>query len=77
MLLTEYNEIEVQELFKEEGRKEGRIEGKEEGRKEGRKEGMLEFATKMVKDKLLTITQAAKQLNLSEDDFIKCMKEKA
>ncbi len=31
MLLSEYNETEVMELFKEDGRKEGRIEGKEEG----------------------------------------------
>ena len=42
MLLTEYNEAEVMELFKEDGRKEGREEGREEGRKEGRKEGREE-----------------------------------
>ena len=65
MLLTEYNEDEVHELFKEEGRQEGRQEGKQEG--------MIEFAAQMVKDKLLSITEAAKKLNLSEDDFIKCM----
>ena len=34
MLDTEYNEAEVMELFKEEGREEGREEGKEEGREE-------------------------------------------
>lgn len=32
MLLTEYNEAEVMELFKEDGRKEGKEEGREEGR---------------------------------------------
>ncbi len=32
MLLTEYNEAEVMELFKEDGKKEGREEGREEGR---------------------------------------------
>ena len=37
MLLTEYNEAEVMELFKEDGRREGR----EEGIKEGIKTGML------------------------------------
>ena len=31
MLDTEYNEAEVMELFKEDGRKEGREEGREEG----------------------------------------------
>lgn len=36
MLLTEYNEAEVMELFKEDGRKEGREEGRKEGREEGK-----------------------------------------
>ena len=31
MLLTEYNEVETMELFKEEGREEGRVEGRAEG----------------------------------------------
>jgi flagellar biosynthesis/type III secretory pathway protein FliH len=43
MLLTEYNEEETMQLFKEEylnkGRKEGLDEGRKEGRDEGRKEG--------------------------------------
>ncbi len=42
MLLTEYNETEVMELFKEDGRREGRLEGRQEGRLEGRREGRLE-----------------------------------
>ncbi len=36
MLLTEYNEAEVMELFKEDGRKEGREVGRKEGKEEGR-----------------------------------------
>ncbi len=36
MLDTEYNEAEVNEAFKEEGRAEGREEGREEGRREER-----------------------------------------
>ena len=40
MLLTEYNEIETMELFKEEGREEGRAEGREEGLQEGLQEGL-------------------------------------
>ena len=39
MLLTEYNETEVMELFKEDGRKEGIKEGRKQGRKEGITEG--------------------------------------
>lgn len=35
MLLTEYNEAEAMELFKEEGRQQGRVEGRAEGRAEG------------------------------------------
>ena len=42
MLLTEYNEAETMELFKEEGRMEGRAEGRAVGRLEGRAEGRLE-----------------------------------
>ena len=35
MCITEYNEAETMQLFKEEGRKEGRKEGKAEGQQEG------------------------------------------
>jgi predicted transposase YdaD len=31
MLLTEYNEVETMQLFKEDGRREGRLEGRQEG----------------------------------------------
>ena len=39
MCITEYDEAETMEMFKEEGRKQGRIEGHKEGRIEGHKEG--------------------------------------
>ena len=42
MLLTEYNEAQAIELFREEGRAEGRVEGRAEGRLEGRAEGRVE-----------------------------------
>ena len=42
MLLTEYNEAQAMELFREEGRVEGRAEGRVEGRAEGRVEGRAE-----------------------------------
>ena len=44
MCITEYNEAETMQLFREqerrEGRREGRIEGHREGRIEGRQEGI-------------------------------------
>ena len=50
MCLTEYNEAETMQMFKEEGRAEGRVEGLEEGRAEGREEGRKEgIALGMVK----------------------------
>ncbi len=39
MCLTEYNEAETMQMFKEEGRAEGRVEGREEGRAKGLEEG--------------------------------------
>ena len=44
MLLTEYNEAETMELFKEEGREEGR----KEGRKEGEKRAQKHFLAKLI-----------------------------
>ncbi len=39
MCLTEYNEAETMQMFKEEGREEGRAEGLEEGHTKGLAEG--------------------------------------
>ena len=78
MLLTEYNEAETMELFKEEGRiegrKEGRKEGRREGRKEGRREGILEILFSMVKDKILTTSEAAQRAGMTVDEFEKAIK---
>ena len=49
MCITEYNEAETMQLFKEEGRVEGRKEGRVEGRKEGRVEGRKEGEDKLGK----------------------------
>ena len=85
MFITEYDEqrafaetkaegwIEGREEGREEGRKEGRKEGREEGRKEGREEGRAEgkiqaFA-ELVKDGLLTISQAAEKVHMTVPEF--------
>lgn len=61
MLLTEYNEAEQMELFKEDGRK--------EGRKEGRTEGIFETLISLVQKGLLSLSDAAEQAGVSETVF--------
>ncbi len=65
MLLTEYNETEAMNLFKEEGRV--------EGRKEGRKEGIFDTLFGLVKKGLLSIDDAAEQAGVSKAKFQKLM----
>ena len=85
MLFEEYDaekalEIKGQEEYekgraegKAEGRAEGRAEGKAEGRAEGEadgeKKGFLKALVGLVKNGLLTITQAAEQANMTVEDF--------
>ena len=61
MLLTEYNETETMELFREEGRAEGRLEG------------FLEALVVMAKEGLLPVSLAASRAGLSEEEFKKKM----
>ena len=62
MLLTEYDEMEQMELFRE------------EGRKEGQKEGTIQTLAELVKKGLLSINDAAAQAKMTEDAFIAKMK---
>ncbi len=85
MLLTEYDEAETMKLFqrdsynqgKEDGYKLGKEEryklGKEEGYKLGKEDGKIYMLVSLVKDAVITITEAAKRLNISEADFQKLM----
>ena len=57
MLLTEYNEAEAMELFRE------------EGRAEGREEGIIDTLISLVQKGLLSIKDAAAQLCISEVAF--------
>ena len=74
MLLEEYNETEVMELFKEEGRVEGRIEGRIEGREEGREEGQIMTLVGLARKKYITIEQAAEEAGMSVEEFLEKMK---
>ena len=71
MLLTEYNETEQMELFREDGRK----DGLKEGLKEGRKEGRIEVLISLVKDGILTVSDAAARVGISEAVFKEKMKQ--
>ena len=88
MLLTEYNEAEQMELFKEDGRREGRREGRAEGRREGRAEGrrevraegraegFIEALISLVKDGVLSVKDAAGRAGITETVFEQMMAAK-
>ncbi|MBP3201534.1 MAG: hypothetical protein J6M39_07805 [Lachnospiraceae bacterium] len=48
--------------------------GKAEGMQQGMKQGMLKVLIDMVKDKLLSVADAAKRLGVSEKEFMRLSK---
>ena len=60
---------EGREEGRKEGREEGRKEGREEGREEGRAEGKIQAFAELVKDGLLTISQAAEKVHMTVPEF--------
>ena len=66
MTLLEHYEIE---------REEGRAEGLAEGLTKGREEGRLESMAALVKDNILSITEAASRIGVSEDKILQKLKE--
>ena len=65
MLLTEYNEEEAMELF--------RRDGIEEGMEIGMEKGRLETLVSLVKDRFLTVKEAAARCNMSVEAFQKLL----
>lgn len=63
MLLTEYDEIETMKMIER------------DAHRKGMEEGQITLLLGLVKDKLLSITEAAKRLNISESEFQKLMTE--
>ncbi len=53
----------------------GKIEGKAEGIEMGKAEGILKAYIDMVKDKFITIAEAAKRAGISEDEFAALVKK--
>lgn len=62
---------EIMEKLRDEAKDEGKIEGKIEGRIEGKLETLFD----LVKDGLLSITEAAKRANMTESIFTENMKQ--
>ena len=68
MLLTEYNEAEQMELFRQDGVKEGRKEGRKEGQKEGKILGTIETMRDDGKDDQAIIARLIKKYGLTEKE---------
>lgn len=49
---------------------------REEGRKEGREEGKLDILLSLVREKLLTVKDAAVRAGMTETEFLQKMAEK-
>ena len=71
MLDTEYNEAEIKELFKEDGRREGRVEGRAEGRAEGRVEGSKQIVLSLLSKGKITDKDAAEELGITTEELAK------
>lgn len=72
MCITEYDE----ERTLLEQREEGRTEGRAEGRVEGRAEGIMEALVGLVKDGILSLSDAAKRANMTVSEFEEQSKQK-
>ena len=55
--------------MRKESRQEGILEGRQEGIMEGRQAGILEILSGLVKEGVLTLTDAARRVGLSPDEF--------
>lgn len=60
-------------LARKEARAAGLAEGREVGLAEGRAEGRVSLCVDLVRKGLLSVTQAAEQLGISEDEVRKMM----
>jgi len=81
MLRTEYNEAETLDRLKkdyleqgkeiglEQGKEIGLEQGLEQGIEIGFKKGEIQISINLVKNHLLSLTNAAQQLNMTEDKF--------
>ena len=68
MLLTEYNEAEAMELFREDGRAEGKAEGIAEGIVEGRVEACAENVAGIMANLGMTVEQALDAIGIAPEE---------
>ena len=73
MLLTEYNEAETMKLFQRDSYNQGKEDGFKLGKEDGFKLGNVSMLVSLVKQHLLSLADAARQLNITEADFQKLM----
>ena len=73
MWITEYNEEMSHAMFRQQGFEEGREEGREERREQGvaigEERGLVKGIAKLVKDGVITLAQAAEQLEMTKTEF--------
>ena len=55
-------------------RAEGKAEGMQLGMQQGMKQGMIKVLLGMVKEKILSVAEAAKRLGVSEKEFMRLAK---
>ncbi len=58
-----------QAVYYDLGVKRGREEGREEGLEKGRVQGMSKMLISLVQDHLLPLSEAAKRLHMTEEEF--------
>ena len=73
MCITEYNEAETMAKFKRDGIEEGIEIGMEKGMEKGLEKGRLEMLVSLVKDRFLTVREAAARCNMSVEAFQKLL----
>ena len=72
--VTEFYENEIYENGKAEGIQQGKAEGRAEGRVEGMQQGTLNAIINMFKKGIIKLTDAAKELGVSEKEFMRLAK---
>ena len=73
MFITEYDEARTFAEQKAEGREQGLEEGRAEGRAEGEITGTMKTLKGLVRDGLLTLSQAAERVNMTVPEFEQVM----
>ena len=69
MCITEYDEERTIAEFREEAREEGILEGMERGMEKGIEKGVIDTLVGLVKDGILTLSEAAKRINMPLSEF--------